>query len=141
MSSSSLKKQKLILMSSDGVVFEVEKEVATEIGSMKQLIGDNRSIHGIIPLPNINASILSLVLEYCRKHSEAEIAAAAADNSLKAWDAEFMRRVDNNFDSLCDLITAANSLDIESLTDLTMTALANVIKSKSCEELQRDFNM
>ncbi|XP_024636222.1 SKP1-like protein 4 [Medicago truncatula] len=82
-----------------------------------------------IPISEVTGRILAKVIEYCKKHVEAESSdGKPSEDELKKWDAEFVK-VDKP--TLFDLISAANYLDIKSLLDL--------IFGKRCRNLKRYF--
>lgn len=87
--------KKITLKSYDGETFDVNEEVALESQTIKHMIEDDCA-DNVIPLPNVTSKTLSKVIEYCKKHVEAQKAAAGDDNKkaaeeeLKAWDAEFV---------------------------------------------------
>ncbi|OMO65551.1 SKP1 component [Corchorus olitorius] len=136
--------KKITLKSSDGETFEVEEAVAVESQTIKHMIEDDCA-DSEIPLPNVTSSILSKVLEYCKKHVEAAAAAdketekeKKAEDDMKTWDAAFVQ-VDQN--TLFDLILAANYLNIKGLLDLTCQTVADMIKGKSVEDIRKTFNI
>ncbi|KAK8477249.1 hypothetical protein V6N13_027833 [Hibiscus sabdariffa] len=131
--------KKIILMSSDHETFEVDEAVVLQSQTIKNMIEDNCA-DGKIPLPNITGKTLSKVLEYCKKHAEAEVAADKEGNSeeLKVWDGEFLN-VDQG--TLFDLIMAANFLDIKELLDLTCQAVAYMLKGKTPEQIREIFHI
>ncbi|KAL5540295.1 hypothetical protein UlMin_042778 [Ulmus minor] len=97
---------------------------------------DNR-----IPLPNVTSKILSMVIEYYKKHVETpklDEHATTVDDELKAWDADFVK-VDQA--TLFGLILAANYLNIKSLLDLTCQTVADMIEGKTPEEIRKTFNI
>ncbi|KAL5567857.1 hypothetical protein UlMin_024432 [Ulmus minor] len=97
---------------------------------------DNR-----IPLPNITSKILSMIIEYYKKHVETpklDEHATTVDHELKAWDADFVK-VDQA--TLFGLILAANYLNIKSLLDLTCQTVADMIEGKTPEEIRKTFNI
>ena len=109
-SSSTIAEKKITLRSSDGEAFEVEEKVATESQTIKHMIEDDYSE---IPLPNVTSNILTLVIEYCKKHveaaSESEVATYysydnTSNNSLTAWDDEFVKDIKVDQNILFDLI-------------------------------------
>ncbi|KAG5050823.1 hypothetical protein AAZX31_02G043500 [Glycine max] len=130
--------KKITLKSSDGEAFEVEEAVAVESQTIKHMIEDNCADSGI-PLPNVTSKILAKVIEYCKKHVEANCAdEKPSEDELKAWDADFVK-VDQA--TLFDLILAANYLNIKSLLDLTCQTVADMIKGKTPEEIRKTFNI
>ena len=88
-----------------------------------------------IPLTNLTASVLSKVLEYCKKH----VVDKDDDGTVKSCNAEF-NKVDLQH-VLLDLVLAANYLDIKGLLDLTCQAAADKIKNKSVEEIRQIFHI
>ncbi|KAL3734278.1 hypothetical protein ACJRO7_023602 [Eucalyptus globulus] len=124
--------RKIVLESSDKESFEVEVAVALECQTIKHMIEDDCAGDGI-PLPNVSSKILSKIIEFCRKHVDADreragsASPAAADDELKAWDAEFIK--------------AANYLNIKGLLDLTCQNVADMIKGKTPEEIRKSFNI
>ncbi|XP_031483448.1 SKP1-like protein 1A [Nymphaea colorata] len=75
--------------SSDG---EVEEAVAKESQTIRQMIEDGCADSGI-PLPNVANKILAKVIEYCKKHVDAQKTGddKIQEEELKAWDAEFVK--------------------------------------------------
>ncbi|VVB08321.1 unnamed protein product [Arabis nemorensis] len=142
--------RKITLKSSDGETFEVDEVVALESQTIKHMIEDDCADDGI-PLPNVTSKILSKVIEYCKKHTDAAaksettdaasattVASASSDDDLKNWDSEFIK-VDQS--TLFDLILAANYLNIKGLLDLTCQTVADMIKGKTPEEIRKTFNI
>ncbi|XP_060176210.1 SKP1-like protein 1A [Lycium barbarum] len=126
----------IVLKSADGETFEVEEAVALESESIKLMFGDDCA-NTSIPLPNVTSKILAKVIEYCKRHVEAEDN-EVSDEDLKSFDADFVK-VDQS--TLFDLILAANYLNIKSLLDLTCQAVADMIKGKTPEEIRKTFNV
>lgn len=130
------------LKSLDEEIFEVERDVALMSETVKGMLDEVSTDKGI-PLPNVTARILALVIEYCKKHVDSSKASgdkpsATAEEELKGWDAGFVK-VDQAV--LFDLILAANYLNIKSLLDLTCQTVADMIKGKTPEEIRRQFNI
>ncbi|XP_037438261.1 SKP1-like protein 1 [Triticum dicoccoides] len=135
--------KKLTLRSSDGMEFVVEEMVAMESQAIKHMIEDDCA-NNIIPLPNVKAEILAMVIKYCKQHVEKHGAEAtdsttkASERYLKTFDKDF---VDVEQRILFDLILAANYLDIKGLLDLTCQKAADMIKGLTPEEIRRTFNI
>lgn len=136
-SSENNSKKMIILKSSDGETFEVEETVALQSQTIRHMVEDECA-DSVIPLPNVKGTILSMVVEYCKKHVEAAAAAAGGDNDVKNWDRDFVK-VDQ--ETLLDLLMAANYLNIKDLLELTCQATADMIKDKSPEEVRRIFHI
>ncbi|OWM74966.1 SKP1-like protein 1B [Punica granatum] len=133
--------RKITLRSSDGENFEVDEIVALESQTIKHMIEDDCADNGI-PLPNVTSKILSKVIEFSKKHTEAskggDDRSSSVDDDLKTWDIEFVK-VDQA--TLFDLILAANYLNIKGLLDLTCQTVADMIKGKTPEEIRKTFNI
>lgn len=130
--------KKITLKSSDGETFVIEKEVAIKSQTIKNLIEDVVD-HDGIPISEVTGMILAKVIEYCKKHVEAESSDGnPSDDELKKWDTEFVK-VDKP--TLFALISAANYLNIKSLLDLTCMTAANMIKDMTPEEIHNFFNI
>ncbi|KEH23713.1 putative S-phase kinase-associated protein [Medicago truncatula] len=67
----------------------------------------------------VTGNVLAKGIDYCEKHVD-DAAANASSSDLKVWDAKFVRQID--MDTLCDLMLAANYLNIKGLLDLTCRA-------------------
>uniref|UniRef100_A0A803Q3R9 SKP1-like protein n=2 Tax=Cannabis sativa TaxID=3483 RepID=A0A803Q3R9_CANSA len=132
MSSSSSSSKKITLISSDGESFEMEEAVAMQSQMIKFMIEDGCADNAI-PVPNVTANILAMVIEYCKKHID-----SPNDVDLESWDANFVK-VDQA--TLYDLIMAANYLNIKDLLDLTCQTVADMIKGKTPEEIRKTFNI
>ncbi|XP_073278612.1 SKP1-like protein 1A [Primulina huaijiensis] len=148
MSSADASKKIIVLKSWEGDTFEVEELVAMESQTIRNIIEDDCA-DAFIPLPNVTSKILTKVIEYCKRHVQAESEADVADgvtmaadklpdDVLKKFDTEF---VDVDQDTLFDLILAANYLNIRNLLDLTCQTVADMIKGKSPEEVRKLFNI
>ncbi|MFS7949657.1 putative S-phase kinase-associated protein [Helianthus anomalus] len=129
----------IMLKSSDGETFEIEEVVALESQTIKHMIEDDCA-NTTIPLPNVTGKIMSMVVEYCKKHVQSTNTKGktVVDDDLKAFDSEFVN-VDQ--DTLFDLILAANYLNIKSLLDLTCKTVADMVKGKSTKEIRKMFNI
>eukprot|EP00897_Mesotaenium_endlicherianum_P006462 jgi/Mesen1/5844/ME000298S05112 len=133
---------KVKLKSSDEEMFEVEKVVALQSETVKNMIEDDVTTDQGIPLPNVSGKILAKVIEYCKYHVEAknvsEDKPILTEEEVKTWDQDFVK-VDQA--TLFDLILAANYLNIKDLLDLTCQTVADMIKGKTPEEIRRTFNI
>lgn len=124
----------VMLKSSDNHIFNVDIDVAIQIIFLKNMIDDTGVPTLPIPLPNISARVLTLIIDYLQYR-----VLPKGDDDIKAWDAEFVAMVD--VPTLCQLATAASYLNIENLTGLTTQTIANMMKGKSVEELRDMFNI
>ncbi|KAL2459970.1 SKP1-like protein 1A [Abeliophyllum distichum] len=120
-----MQQRMIVLKSSDGETFEVEKSVVVQSKTIQDLI-ENNGAGSCIHLPNVTSDILVKVIEYCKRHVVTGVMNCAkgtpattdkvASEDLKAFDADFVK-VDQK--TLFDINTAANDLKIKNLLDLT----------------------
>jgi len=134
---SSATTKKITLKSSDGETFKISKMVALESQVIKHMIEEDCA-NDAIPLQDVTANILEMVIEYCKKHVDASSDEKPSEEDLENWDAEFVK-VDQG--TLFELILAANYLEIKSLLDLTCQTVADMIKGKTPEEIRETFNI
>ncbi|KAK9813982.1 hypothetical protein WJX73_007845 [Symbiochloris irregularis] len=130
------------LNSSDDQSFEVDKEVAYQSETVKNMIEDLNDETTNVPLPNVSGRILAKVIEYCKYHADVKAKdgekPAKSEDDVKNFDTEFVK-VDQG--TLFELILAANYLNIKNLLDLTCLTVANMIKGKTPEEIRKTFNI
>ena len=58
---------------------------------------------------------------------------------LKIFDERFLKQLDTR--RLCELTSAADTLQIRSLVDITSKALARLIEGRSAEEIREAFQL
>ncbi|GMN61582.1 hypothetical protein TIFTF001_030665 [Ficus carica] len=134
-SSSSTTKARLItLKTSDGGTFLVDEAVAKKFGFLKQLVDDGCD-GGVIFIPPADSRIMSTMLEWCKKHTDE----VAPSDELEAWDAEFVKDMDQGF--LYHLLLAADYLNGTELVNLLAQKVANMIKGKKAEEIRQIFHI
>ncbi|KAI3451403.1 hypothetical protein Pfo_008068 [Paulownia fortunei] len=95
-SDSSEKKKVVTLRSSDGEMFEVEKDVFMEFLTIKPMLEEcSTDGDAVIPLLSITGQTLAKVIEFCKKHIDHEklksddpffFSPEAADKEIKALD-------------------------------------------------------
>ncbi|KAG7635714.1 SKP1-like protein 14 [Arabidopsis thaliana] len=124
---------KIVLSSSDGESFEVEEAVARKLKIVEHMIEDDCVVTEV-PLQNVTGKILSIVVEYCKKHVVDE-----ESEEFKTWDEEFMKKFDQP--TVFQLLLAANYLNIKGLLDLSAQTVADRIKDKTPEEIREIFNI
>ncbi|GJN34947.1 hypothetical protein PR202_gb23664 [Eleusine coracana subsp. coracana] len=117
---------------------QVEEEVAMfcpmicrEI--MKNGTGSSKN-HAIVLPERVNPASLSLILDYCRFHQ----VPGRSNKERKSFDEKFVRI---DYEKLCKLASAALSLQLRPLVDLTCGALARIIGGKSPEEVRDIFHL
>ena len=79
--------KKITLRNSEGEVFEVDEPMALESPTIKHMIEEDCA-DNVIHLPNLRSKILAKVIEYCKKHVEAQSTNPeehTSDDDLSAW--------------------------------------------------------
>lgn len=135
------------LQSSDGEIFEVDVEIAkasVTIKTMLEDLGMDEEDEEVVPLPNVNSTILKKVIQWATYHKDDPPVTEEDDgkdkrtDDISSWDADFLK-VDQG--TLFELILAANYLDIKGLLDVTCKTVANMIKGKTPEDIRKTFNI
>jgi S-phase kinase-associated protein 1 len=136
------------LKSSDGEIFDVDVEVAkasVTIKTMLEDLGIEEDDQEVVPLPNVNSTILKKVVQWAQYHKDdppppgdEEENRERRTDDISQWDQDFLK-VDQG--TLFELIQAANYLDIKGLLDVTCKTVANMIKGKTPEEIRKTFNI
>ncbi|XP_073045121.1 SKP1-like protein 21 isoform X2 [Primulina eburnea] len=125
------------LQTSDDSTQQVEQEVAMFCPFIRQEIhnGVGSSKSHPISLPSkVNPLMLSLILDYCRFHQ----IPGRSNKERKYFDEKLVRMETKR---LCELTSAADSLQLKPLVDLTSRALARVIEGKTPEEIREIFHL
>ncbi|CAN4101591.1 unnamed protein product [Withania somnifera] len=126
------------LQTADGSIQQVDEEVAMFCPMICREVlqtGMGSSKNYAISLPQrVNPSILGLILDYCRFHQ----VPGRSNKECKIYDEKFIR-LDTK--KLCELTSAADSLQLRPLVDLTSRALARMIEGKSPEEIRETFHL
>ncbi|KAL3570396.1 hypothetical protein D5086_027645 [Populus alba] len=126
------------LQTADGSIQQVEEEVAMFCPMICREImqtGMGSSKNYAISLPQrVNPAILGLILDYCRFHQ----VPGRSNKERKTFDEKFIRM---DTKRLCELTSAADSLQLKPLVDLTSRALARIIEGKTPEEIRETFHL
>ncbi|KAL9240468.1 hypothetical protein vseg_014683 [Gypsophila vaccaria] len=126
------------LQTAEGSIQQIEEEVAMfcpvvcrEI--LQKGVGTSKTNAVVLP-EQVNPVTLSSILDYCRFHQ----VPGHSIMERKAFDDKFIR-LDTK--KLCELTSAADSLQLKPLVDLTSRALARIIEGKTPEEIRNIFNL
>ncbi|KAK4397209.1 SKP1-like protein 21 [Sesamum angolense] len=122
------------LQTSDGSIQQVEQEVAMFCPLICREIqsGMGSSKNYPISLPSrVNPPMLSLILDYCRFHQ----VPGRSNKERKSFDEKFVRM---DTKRLCELTSAADSLQLKPLVDLTSRALAREEKLEPIKNTMDD---
>ncbi|KAL7479442.1 hypothetical protein ACHAW6_005171 [Cyclotella cf. meneghiniana] len=143
------------LISKEGEIFKVPLEVVKLSNLVVTTLGeeehdddndDDQEDNAVeIPLPNVKASVLAKVVEFCTHYKDepmkpitTPLASIVIDEIVQDFYARFVE-VDQVM--LFELVTAANFMDIKPLLDLTCLAVSIYIKGKSPDEIRKIFNI
>ncbi|GAB4844496.1 SKP1-like protein 21 [Ancistrocladus abbreviatus] len=132
---SQIMKSYIWLQTTDGSIHQIEQEVAMFCPSICHEIhaGYGSSENNAICLPQrVNPALLSLILDYCRFHQ----VPGHSNKERKTFDEKFIRM---DTKRLCELASAADSLQLKPLVELTSRALARMIEGKTPEEIREIF--
>ncbi|CDP05173.1 unnamed protein product [Coffea canephora] len=126
------------LQTTDGSIQQVEEDVAMFCPMICREVlqtGMGSSKNYAISLPQrVNPAILGLILDYCRFHQ----VPGRSNKERKTFDEKFIKL---DAKKLCELTSAADSLQLRPLVDLTSRALARMIEGKTPEEIRETFNL
>ncbi|CAI9092257.1 OLC1v1027450C1 [Oldenlandia corymbosa var. corymbosa] len=125
------------LQTAGGSIQQVEEEVAMFCPMIcrEVLQGKGSSKNYAISLPHqVSAASLGLILDYCRFHQ----VPGRSNKERKTYDEKLAK---SSIKTLCELTSAADSLQLRPLVDLTSRALARIIEGKSPEEIRETFNL
>lgn len=122
----------------DGSLQQVEEEVAMFCPMICREVlqsGMGSSKSYAISLPErVNPAVFGLILDYCRFHQ----VPGRSNKERKAFNEKFVR---TDTGRLCELASAADSLQLRPLVDLTSHALARMIEGKTPEEIRETFHL
>ncbi|CAN7052517.1 hypothetical protein IGI04_027689 [Brassica rapa subsp. trilocularis] len=128
------------LETTDGSIQQVEQEIAMYCPMichevLQKGLGAGSSKNCAISLPQrVNPAMLSLILDYCRFHQ----VPGRSNKERKVHDEKFIRM---DTKRLCELASAADSLQLKPLVDLSSRALARIIEGKTPEEIREIFHL
>ena len=135
------------LQSFDGEIFKVDVEIAKQSVTIKTMLEDLDLVdfeREIVPLPNIKAAILKMVIQWAQYHKDDPPPTEDDENQenqtddISSWDSEFLKVEQGD---LLDLIFAANYLNIKGVLDVTCKTVANMIKGKTPQQIRETFNI
>jgi len=137
------------LQSSDGKVFEVTSKVARLSVTIRTMLDDlniKADDPEPIPLANVPAHILSLVLKWAEQHQNDEPVPEQEEEDeeekpvlVGEWDKSFLSALDHS--TLFELITAANFLDVKGLMAVACKTVADMLTGKTPEEIRKEFDI
>lgn len=121
------------LKASDGEIFSPNVNFSALSVTIQNLVDCFTDENVVIPLPNVNSSVLSLILKWSSSLAQ-NMDTQASHSSL--WVKKFSKL---KMETLLGLVAAANYLHIKDLIDITTKSVANAINNKPPEVLRRDL--
>ncbi|KAJ3260452.1 hypothetical protein HK103_000594 [Boothiomyces macroporosus] len=122
------------LKTSDEVEYILQKDVVTQSHLIKNMLMD-LDISDAVPF-------IDKVIQYCKMHKDDPIPEEPllykSLDDISEEDSKLVK-VDNQ--TLFDIITAANYLDIPGLLDLGCKTVALLLKGKTIDEVIKEFNV
>lgn len=127
------------LKSSDSKLFEVDRHVLKNfkmIEHMLECIGLDESNIDVIPLKQINSTILAIILKWAEQQQQQLHAKQFIEMSDQP--SEFERKFIDDYDDrqIFEIINAAHFLGAEALSDLLIEHIAKKCSSKSIDQVR-----
>lgn len=114
--------EKVRLRSSDGLLFEVDPDVA-HLSPIIVQIQDMDDSDEEVPLPMVRASVLSHIVDLCKSYV-----------SKGYWDKAMLLPIGHDHEQLENLTWAANYLCLEELMAIVLGSLAHLVREQGPEE-------
>jgi hypothetical protein len=131
----------LWLQTGDDSIQQVEQDIAMispficEKLLSQNGMGSSKNFPICLPKQVRTPALLNSIINYCRFHKTP----GRSDKERKSYNEKLIRIMDSN--GLCELASAANSLQLKPLVNLMCCALAELIKVSSPEEIREMFHM
>jgi len=139
--------QKVKIITSDSVEFNVDKTVSDKSEFLKKTVEDAGTEEAII-LPNLESKHFKKILEYMTYYSDPSKVFPVIEKPLKSvvmkevtseYDAKFIEIDDVEF--IIDIIVGANYLDLAPLLELGCAKIASIVKVLTPDEIKKKFNI
>ncbi|KAI8589986.1 Skp1 family, dimerization domain-containing protein [Geranomyces variabilis] len=138
--------------SSDGIAFEVPRDIACVSVLIKDILHDVTEASCPVPLPRVSGKVFEKIIEYATYHQERDnpslrpattspLALKPAEDLPEICDSDtkFMASLDRPM--LIELMSASNYLDIQGLLELTCRTTAGIIKDMPVDEVKKVFGI
>ena len=127
----------ITLTTKEGEQFTVSEEVANRFGTIKNLLIDvGRNTSTPIPLPEVAGNVFNKILEFANYHVENPVKVENDKFIFSDWDVSFFKM---EVTILLPVVTASNYLDDKELLDMSVQAVADLIKDKTPEDIRKLF--
>lgn len=137
---------KVKISTKEGTEVEIPHEIAVMSVTIRNMLEDIQDTNGAIPLPNVDASTLKKVVEFCAYHlehpdAESRRMRGGRVDAFSEWDEQFAQSLRDDQWMLFRTLAAANFLDVKLLLDVCCRTVAGLIKGKTPEEICTLFNI
>ncbi|KAJ9538550.1 hypothetical protein OSB04_031283 [Centaurea solstitialis] len=123
-----MSKKTLTLMSTDKHLFNIEEHLAVQSVTIRNMVEEDCAT-SVIPLPNVDAETLALVIEYLNQQP------SVSEDDMKKFVDE------REILTLLKLAKAASYLDIKGLEDLVCGKVSYLIKDFPVEKAREVFGI
>ncbi|KAL7109740.1 hypothetical protein ACP275_06G194500 [Erythranthe tilingii] len=129
----------LTLKSNDDERFSVAESAAILSVTIRNMVEDGCA-GGVIPLDNVDGKTLASVITYMNGISAIPgVGAAADEEKKKSFRDKFLSDMD--FETLADMVLAANYLNMSCLMDAVSAKIAQVMENKPVGWVRRKFGI
>lgn len=125
------------IISSDNKEYIVNKNIIKKSILIKNIIDGKKDNEIKNVNVNVDGKLLQKIIEWCKYHRD-EDDHITKINKIDIWDSNFYGK---DQDTIFEIINAAYYLDIKLLVDIGAKIISNMIKGKSTEELDKEFNI
>jgi len=127
----------ITLVSADNKEIKLNLQIAKKCETIKNLLEDINEFKKdlIIPIPEIKGKILEKIIEYLNYHENENF---ENKEEIEKWDKNFCNVSD---EILFEIIMGSNYLHCQNLLDLTCKIVADTIRGKSKNEIEKRYNI
>jgi len=137
----------LKLISKDNIGLKVRKKAIVQKSRViKNMLEEGEEEDDTELKINVNKNILLKIIEFVEHNFNKEyieikkpIFSSKMENLTNKWNAEFIDHLDKN--TLFELVTASDYLNIKCLLDLSCAKIATMIKGKTPQEIRKTFDI
>lgn len=137
---------RLICSDQDDDFITVPENIAKMSKTIETLLEDLGNTDAPIPLHNVTSATMKNVIEYLEWRAENPLPTEEEEDPKSYTEPPALSDFEKNFvdiekEVMCELILAANYLDIKPLLELTCRTVAESLKGKDPEEVRQILNI
>ncbi|WCJ42252.1 SKP1-like 11 [Euphorbia peplus] len=131
----------ITLKTGDKQYFQVEECIAMEFAIVKAFFDDNDDSKYVseVPLPNVYAKHLRLIIQYCEEQLKFRAEANRTEEEKQKYDEKFVADLSDN--DMKEMILAVSYLEIKSFLDMLCQSVADRIKDWSVQRVREFFGI